>query len=77
MHSINRCSSATAGIRSFNLETSMGGKHLAYAATQAIVSAGIENDLPTRVDQRVLRWFGEYLVPISVLMAKVSGVRVL
>ena len=35
VHSINRCSSATAGIRSCNLATfSMRGNHLANAATQ-------------------------------------------
>ena len=35
VHSINQCSSATAGIRSCNLATfSMRGNHLAYAATQ-------------------------------------------
>ena len=35
VHSINRCSSATAGIRSCNLGTfSIQGNHLAYAATQ-------------------------------------------
>ena len=38
VHSINRCSSATAGIRSWNVATfSMRGNHLAYAATQGII----------------------------------------
>ena len=37
IYSINRCSSATAGIRSCNLATfSMRGNYLAYAATQGI-----------------------------------------
>ena len=37
VHSMNRCSSATAGILSCNLATfSMGGNNLAYAATQGI-----------------------------------------
>ena len=37
VHSINRCSSASAGIRSCNLATfSMRGNHHAYAATQGI-----------------------------------------
>ena len=37
VHSINRCSSSTAGIRSCNLATfSMRGNHFAYAATQGI-----------------------------------------
>ena len=37
VHSINRCSTATAGIRSCNLATfSMQGNHLVYAATQGI-----------------------------------------
>ena len=39
VHSINRCSSATAGIRSCNLAAiNMGGNHLAYVATQGILS---------------------------------------
>ena len=44
--------------------------------------AGIERELPSRVDQRVLRWFGhvermdEYRMGRRVLMAKVSGGRV-
>ena len=38
VHSINQCSSATAGIRSCNLATfSMRGNHLAYAAIQGYV----------------------------------------
>ena len=38
VHSINRCSSATAGIRSCNFATfSMRGNHLASAATQGIM----------------------------------------
>ena len=37
VHSINRCSPATAGIRSCNFATfSMRGYHLAYAATQGM-----------------------------------------
>ena len=40
VHSIYRCSSATAGIRPCNLATfSMRGNHLAYAATQGKVAA--------------------------------------
>ena len=44
--------------------------------------AGIERELASRADQRVLRWFGhveimdEYRVARSVLMAEVSGLRV-
>ena len=42
-------------------------------------SAGIERELPSRADQRVLRWFGhvermaEYRMARRVLMAEVSG----
>ena len=41
--------------------------------------AGIENELASRADQRVLRWFGhvvrmdEYRMARRVLMAEVSG----
>ena len=41
--------------------------------------AGIERELASRADQRVLRWFGhvermdEYSMAIRVLMAEVSG----
>ena len=44
--------------------------------------AGIERELASRADQRVLRWFGyvermdEYRMAIRVLMAEVSGRRV-
>ena len=44
--------------------------------------AGIERELASRADQRVLRWFGhvermdEYCMARRVLMAKVSGGRV-
>ena len=44
--------------------------------------AGIERELASRADQRVLRWFGnvdrmdEYRMARKVLMAEVSGVRV-
>ena len=44
--------------------------------------AGIDNELTSRVDQRVLRWFGhlermdEYRMARRVLMAEVSGGRV-
>ena len=44
--------------------------------------AGIERDLASRADQRVVRWFGhvermeEYRMERMVLMAEVSGVRV-
>ena len=44
--------------------------------------AGIERELASRADQRVLRWFGhvgrmdEYRMARRVLMAKVSGARV-
>ena len=44
--------------------------------------AGIEMELASRADQRVLRWFGhvermdEYSVARRVLMAEVSGRRV-
>ena len=44
--------------------------------------AGIERELASRVDQRVLRWFGhveridEYRMARRVLMAEVSGRRV-
>ena len=44
--------------------------------------AGIENELASRADQRVLRWFGhvermdEYRMARRVLMAEVSGGRV-
>ena len=44
--------------------------------------AGIERELASRADQRVLRWFGhvermdEYHMARRVLMAKVSGGRV-
>ena len=44
--------------------------------------AGIEGELSTRADQRVLRWFGhvermdEYRMARRVLMAEVSGGRV-
>ena len=44
--------------------------------------AGIENELASRADQRVLRWFGHvgrmdgYRMGTRVLMAKVSGARV-
>ena len=44
--------------------------------------AGIERDLASRADQRVLRWFGhvermdEYRMAKSVLMAEVSGGQV-
>ena len=43
---------------------------------------GIESELASRADQRVLRWFGhvermdEYLMARRVLMAEVSGRRV-
>ena len=43
---------------------------------------GIERELASRADQRVLRWFGhvgrmdEYRMARSVLMAEVSGGRV-
>ena len=44
LHCINRCSSATAGIRSCNLATfSMRGNHLAYASTQGMK---LMSDLP-------------------------------
>ena len=45
--------------------------------------AGIERELASRADQRVLRWFGhvkrmdEYRIARRVLMAEVSGGRVL
>ena len=44
--------------------------------------AGIERELASRADQRVLRWFGyvermdEYRMTRKVLMAEVSGGRV-
>ena len=44
--------------------------------------AGIERELASRTDQRVLRWFGhvermdDYRMARRVLMAEVSGVRV-
>ena len=44
--------------------------------------AGIERELESRSDQRVLRWFGhvkridDYRMPRRVLMAEVSGGRV-
>ena len=44
--------------------------------------AGIERELPSRVDQRVLRWFGhvermdDYRMARRVLMAEVNGGRV-
>ena len=44
--------------------------------------AGIERELASRADQRVLRWFGhverivEYRMTCRVLMAEVSGGRV-
>ena len=44
--------------------------------------AGIERELASRADQRVLRWFGhvermdEYRISRRVLMAEVSGRRV-
>ena len=44
--------------------------------------AGIERELASRADQRVLRWFGhvermdEYRMARKVLMAEVSGGRV-
>ena len=44
--------------------------------------AGIERELASKADQRVLRWFGhvertdEYRVARRVLMAEVSGGRV-
>ena len=44
--------------------------------------AGIERELPSRADQRVLRWFGhvermdEYRIARRVLMAEASGGRV-
>ena len=44
--------------------------------------AGIERELASRADQRVLRWFGhvermdDYRMARRVLMAEVSGVRV-
>ena len=44
--------------------------------------AGIERELESRADQRVLRWFGhvkrmdEYRIASRVLMAEVSGGRV-
>ena len=44
--------------------------------------AGIESELASRADQRVLRWFGhvermdEYRMARRVLMAEVSGGRV-
>ena len=44
--------------------------------------AGIEMELASKTDQRVLRWFGhveridEYRMSRRVLMAEVSGVRV-
>ena len=44
--------------------------------------AGIERELASRADQRVLRWFwhvermDDYRMPRRVLMAEVSGVRV-
>ena len=44
--------------------------------------AGLERELTSRMDQRVLRWFGhvermdEYRMAKRVLMAKVSGRRV-
>ena len=42
VHSINRCSSATAEIRTCNVATfSMRGNHLAYAATQGIKLSSI------------------------------------
>ena len=43
---------------------------------------GIEKELASRADQRVLRWFGqvermdEYRMPRRVLVAEVSGGRV-
>ena len=46
------------------------------------IRAGIEMELSSRVDQRVVRWFGhvermcEYRIARKVLMAEVSGVRV-
>ena len=44
--------------------------------------AGIEQELPSRADQRVLRWFGhveimdEYRMAKRVFLAEVSGRRV-
>ena len=44
--------------------------------------AGIERELASRAEQRVLRWFGhvermdEYRIARRVLMAELSGVRV-
>ena len=44
--------------------------------------AGIERELASRADQRVLRWFGhvermdEYRMARNVLMAEVSGERI-
>ena len=44
--------------------------------------AGIEMELASRADQRVLRWFGhvekmdDYRIARRVLMAEVSGARV-
>ena len=49
---------------------------------EVLNKAGIEMELASRVDQRVLRWFehiertGEYRMARGVLMADVSGGRV-
>ena len=46
---------------------------------EVLRKAGIERELASRADQRVLRWFGhvertdEYLMARRVMMAEVSG----
>ena len=53
-----------------------------YSNEEVRTRAGIERELASRADQRVLRWFGhaermnEYRMARRVLIADVSGVRV-
>ena len=55
---------------------------IARVRNEEVRRAGIEKELASRADQRVLRWFGhvermdEYRMARRVLMAEVSGGRV-
>ena len=65
------------------LRSSVGVSRLDRVRNEEVrIRAGIERALPSRADQRILRWFGhvermdEYRMARRVLMAEVSGGRV-
>ena len=65
------------------LESLVGVSRMNRVRNEEVIRrAGIERELSSRADQRVLRWFGhvekmyEYRMARNVLMAQVSGGRV-